>query len=112
MVMTAQYVIPPPSFPPYLCKMSLAPFIELARWAYREHKARLKYYAENGFFKEYVVQNEQYSPIRMLAELPGFRRYCSHLGSNRQWPTADPRFQDFIIKSYNLRELVFSKNGI
>ena len=103
---SVEYVIQPPDFPNFSYKHGLLPFREMVEWAKKEYQARLIYCAERGYWKHLKIINEEYSPYRILAELHGFRRFCSYLNHNAAWASADCELQDFIIKSYQLRDML------
>ena len=103
-----QYVIPPPDVPLYLYKnrpeMTLP---QLIRWAEAEFQSRLVYLAEHGYWRELKVMNEQWSPIRILAEMRGFRRICAFLVNNADgWNRMSTVDRRFITRAFELRDLL------
>lgn len=104
---SASYVIQPPDFPDFTFKRSILPYRELVEWSKKEFQARLIYCAEHGYWKALKYYNEEYSPIRILAELHGFRRYCAYLSKNPYWGSCGSSLQKFIVAAYEFRELKF-----
>ena len=109
---SSEYVIPPPDFPDFVFKRYVQPLEELIDWARKEYQARLIHCAEKGYWRTLKYLNEEYSPYRILAELHGFRKYCSYLNQNPQWAGAKKSTQRFIVKSYQLRDMLFRQNGV
>lgn len=105
----SEYVIRPPEFPEFLFKSHIQPFEELIEWAKKEYQARLIYCAERGYWRSLKYLNEEYSPYRILAELHGFRKYCSYLNYNPRWASARKYTQRFIGKAYQLRDMLFKQ---
>lgn len=103
----SQYVIQPPSFPDFLFKTWVEPYRELMNWARQEYDARLKYCADRGYFKQHAYLTKNSSPIRILAELSGYRRFCS-LITERVWDQFNPRERRFIRRAYEMRDLLLS----
>lgn len=101
----SQYVIQPPEFPEFLFRAYSRPLEELIEWAQKEYQARLLYCSQRGYMREYRIVNEQYSPIRILAELSGFGRFCS-VTTSQVWGRLSRKKRGFIMASYELRELL------
>lgn len=106
--MNARYVIPPPDIPKFFYGFKVSAWRDLIYWAKREHIARLRYLAEHGYIREFRVFQREWSPIRILAELPGFRRYCGVLQEKGEWIWKNlfREEQDFIISCLKLRDLL------
>lgn len=109
----SQYITPPPDLPMFLyrryAKSSLQKLIE---WAKAEHQARLVFCAEHGYWREFKRLNEEYSPIRVLAEIKGFRRICANL-TQEGYNQLSGRERVFIRRAYEFRELLFrGKNSL
>lgn len=103
--MSSQYVIPPPDVPEFMYKTYDSAWIDLIKWANREYRARLHYLAKNGYVREWKVMNEEYSPIRILAELSGYRRFCSKM-TQSVWDKFTGRERVFIRRAYELRDIL------
>lgn len=103
--MSSQYVIPPPDVPEFMYKSYSSTWIDLIQWANREYRARLHYLAKNGYVREFKVMNEEYSPIRILAELSGYRRFCSKM-TQGVWDKFSGRERVFIRRAYELRDIL------
>ena len=103
-----QYINQPPSIPDFVFKMSMLPYVELIKWAKKEHIAWLRYLAETGNFKQLKWFNDNVSPYRILAEMSGFRRYVAYLNDNSKWVNANEDVQDFLVRSWGLREFLMS----
>ena len=102
----SQYYIQPPNIPEFLYKISNLAWYKLMEWSYREYQERIRRNAMNGNYKEITVQSREYSPIRILAELHGFRRMCSIMTSET-WKKFDGREKDYLIRCFEMRELLF-----
>lgn len=103
--MNSQYVIPPPDIPEFFYGNYKSVWIDLIQWANREYKARLHYLAKNGYMREFKNMNENWSPIRILAELRGYRKFCA-LMKKSVWDSFSMRERVFIRRSYELRDLL------
>jgi hypothetical protein len=66
----------------------------------------LKYCATHGYWKTLKYLNEEYSPVRLLAEIHGFRRMCANIDQNT-WNKLTGRQRVFIRRAFELRELLF-----
>jgi len=78
-----QYIQQPPDVPFFLT--SRASYLRnLIRWAKDEHQRWIMRCTEGGYYRYLKVLNEEYSPIRMLAEMPQFRRICANI-SQYEW---------------------------
>jgi hypothetical protein len=105
--MSVTYVIQPPDLPEYLFKYSMTPYELLVEWANKEFQARLQYCAEHGYFKELKRLNDNWSPIRILAEMHNFRKLVSYLQYNKEWPASKGRTRHSIIQAANMRDMLF-----
>ena len=103
-----QYVVNPPNIPMFIHKNYPQQTLpKLIQWAEKEFDARLKYCAENGYWYELKRLNEEYSPMRILAEMSGFRKICAYLQNNqRGWNELTGRQRVFVRRSYELRDLL------
>ena len=105
--MSTQYVINPPSVPEFLYKSYSNVWLDLIEWAKQERKARLKYLSEHGYYKEYKRFLENDSPIKILAELTGYRKLCFFLTQNEGlWNRFTGRQRVFIRRAYELRDIL------
>ena len=103
-----QYIIPPPDLPMFLHKNRPEYTLpQLITWANKEHRSRLRYCAKNGYYREWKRLNDDYSPIRVLAEMGGFRKICSYLINNLDgWNRLSRQERKFIESAYRLRDLL------
>ncbi len=105
--MNTQYVVAPPSIPEFLYKSNFTAWIALISWANKEYKARLRYCAKRGYFKQWVWLHKNSSPIRILAEMPQYRKFCALLvGNEGLWDMFNARERSFIRKAFELRDLL------
>lgn len=106
--MTQQYITPPPDLPMFVHKHYPEKTLpQLIVWAQREFQDRLIHCAERGYFRTLKYLNEEYSPIRILAEMSGFRKICSYLINNEKgWNKMTVRERRFIRSAYELRDLL------
>lgn len=100
------YIIQPPSVPMFLYKNHPSNLRNLIEWAKKEHNARLRYCAEHGYFRELKRLNEDYSYLRVLAEIKGFRKICATISQNA-WNELSGRDRVSIRRAYEFRELLF-----
>lgn len=103
--MNSQYVIPPPDIPEFLYKSNFMAWITLISWANKEYKARLRYCAKNGYYRQWTWLHKNSSPIRILAEMPKYRKFCALLNEGI-WDMFSARERSFLRKSYELRDLL------
>lgn len=101
----SQYVTPPPDIPEFYFKHYKTSWEQIIKWAKSEFRSRLQYCAKNGYMKEFKWIAENSSPIKILAELRGFRKLCA-LVTSETWGKIDKKDRDFIIRSYELRDLL------
>lgn len=103
---STQYIIQPPDVPEFLYKRNYQAWKQLIDWAKAEFQARLIYLSENGYWKELRNLNQNYSPMRILAEMSGYRKLCSLL-SGELWNELTGRERVFIRRSFELRDILF-----
>lgn len=104
-----QYVIPPPDVPLFLYKTSTQALRELIYWAKMEHTRELRISAQRGYMKTVKYLTEEYSPIRILAEVSGFRKICaSIIADSRAWNGLTARERRFFRDAYSMRDMLFS----
>jgi hypothetical protein len=100
-----QYYIQPPSLPRFIYGTSNKAWVELMVWSYKEYQERLKQLPKRGYYKELTYQARSYSPIRVLAEMQGFRGICAMLQRNpRVWNNFNARQRQYIRKAFQLRD--------
>ena len=101
-----EYFIQPPSIPEFLFKTKKDAWYALMAWSYKEYKQRIEHNMIHGHVRELVVQDREYSPIRILAEMSGFRKLCSIMTSEL-WDSFSRREQDYLIACFEMREHLF-----
>jgi hypothetical protein len=84
---------------------------ELIAWAKNEHRARLRWCAERGYFRELKRLNEDYSPIRVLAEIEEYRQICANI-SQKGWDSLTGRERVFIRRAFEMRNLLLSRENV
>ena len=110
---SSQYVIPPPDIPEFMYKHFPAITAKkLIAWAKSEFYARLQYLSERGYYKEHKWTSRNMPPIRILAEMSGFRKICAFYSTLENWNKLNKEERDFIRKSYDFRDILFRSNGI
>ncbi len=102
---TVHYISPPPSVPPFLSGR-VSHLRNLIRWSKDEHQRWIIRCTENGYYRYLKVLNEEYSPIRFLAEMPGFRNVCAQITQN-DWNTLSGRERKYIRAAFELRDQLF-----
>jgi len=102
----SQYYIKPPSVPDFVYKVSIQAWYELMVWSYKEYQERLRRNSLNGNYRELTKQSREYSPVRILAEMGGFRRLCSIMTSE-MWVRLKREEQDYLIRCYEMRDHLF-----
>jgi hypothetical protein len=102
----ASYLTPPPNIPYFMFKRYSNAYEKMIAWAEKEFQDRLIYCADHGYWKTLKYLNEEYSPLRILAEVHGFRHMCSML-NQAVWNKLSGRHRVFIRKSYELRDILF-----
>lgn len=100
-----QYITPPPDIPPFIYKHYSNSYTKLIDWAKKEHRDRLKFCAKHGYFKEWKRLHEDYSPIRILAEV-GFLGKITASITPATWRRLSKEEQYFIIRAVELRVLL------
>lgn len=98
-------MIPPPDIPSFLYKSNTQALRNLIAWAKREWIERVNYCADNGYMKQHARLTSDYSPMRILAEMSGYRRICSEI-SSRSWNGLSGRDRVFIRRAYELERLL------
>lgn len=107
--MTTQYVIPPPNIPQFLFKhYSDTMAKRLIEWAKKEFDLRIRYCADRRYYRELKWLNENSSPIRILAELPNYRKICSYF-TDESWNRLSARERSFVRRAYELREILVKR---
>jgi hypothetical protein len=101
----SQYITPPPDLPAFVYKRSLTSLRGLIAWATKEHRERLKYCAKRGYFREWKRLHEDYSPIRVLAEMNDLRKIMSVI-TQEVWDQLTMRERVFIRRAFELRGLL------
>lgn len=100
-----QFITPPPDIPLFVYKRSASALVELIKWANKEWIDRVKYCAHHGYLKEHTRLTKDYSPIRILAEIPGYRKICANV-SQSSWDGLNSRQRSFIRRALELRDLL------
>jgi hypothetical protein len=73
-------------------------------WSYREYRERLKQLPRRGHLKELNYQARESSPLRVLAEMSGFRGLCAVLVKRPwMWNRLPKEQRDYIRKAFELR---------
>lgn len=103
---SSQYVLLPPSIPAFEYKHYSISWEKLIRWAKSEFRSRLQYCARHGYLMEFKNIAENSSPIRVLAEMSGFRKMCAKM-TPETWKKLDKKDREFLIRAYELRDLLF-----
>ena len=98
------YIVKPPDVPMFLTSR-VSNLRQLIKWSQQEHQRWLIRCAEGGYWKYLKVLNEEYSPIRFLAELHGFRRICANI-TKHDWDNLTGRERVFIRRAFEMRELL------
>lgn len=101
-----QYYIQPPDLPEFIYATNQTAWVRLIVWSYNEYKRRLTELPKSGAYKELRRQADEYSPVRILAEMKGFRRLCARMSADL-WNSFDARTRRYIRKAFDLRELLF-----
>ena len=103
--MNVQYIEQPPDVPIFLA--SRATNLQgLIQWAKSEHQRWIMRCTEHGYYRYLKVLNEEYSPIRFLAEMPGFRRICANI-TEYEWNKLSRSERRFVTNAFQLRDLLF-----
>lgn len=102
----ASYITPPPAIPEFMFKRYASSLEAMIEWAEKEFQDRLKYCASHGYWKTLKYLNEEYSPVRLLAETHGFRKMCAMI-TPQSWNKLTGRHRVFIRKAFELRDILF-----
>jgi hypothetical protein len=102
---TIQYLAAPPDVPAFLSGRA-SNLRSLIQWSKDEHQRWLIYCSNKGYFKGLKVLNEEYSPLRFLAEMPKFRSVCANI-SEADWNALTSRERAYIRKALQLRDQLF-----
>ena len=100
----SQYITPPPNLPMFLYRRPSA-LKNLIYWARKEHSDRMMYCINHGYWKEFKRLNEDYSPMRVLAEMKNFRKICTTL-TQGSWDQLTGRERVFIRRAFELGGLL------
>ena len=102
-----EYVIRPPDLPQFMFGTHAGAWRELIAWTREEYKARLEYCTRRSYFREHAYLTRNYSPLRILAEMSGFRRFCAYLGKSwGTWNDLSRAERKTILKAMELREFL------
>lgn len=100
-----QYIQSPPDIPFFLTSRA-GNLQALIQWAKDEHQRWIMRCTEDGYYRYLKVLNEEYSPIRFLAEMPQFRRICANI-TQHEWNKLSGRERVFLRRAYELRDILF-----
>lgn len=100
-----QYITNPPSLPLFLYKTKTQALRDLIAWAKKEWIDRVNYCAEHGYMLQHRRLTNDYTPMRILAEMTEYRRICS-LITQECWDGLTGRERVFIRHAYELRDLL------
>jgi hypothetical protein len=100
-----QYITNPPDVPMYLYKTKPQALRDLISWAKQEWIDRVNYCAEHGYMLQHARLTKDYTPIRILAEITGYRRICS-LITQESWSKLSGRERVFLRRAFELRDLL------
>lgn len=102
--MNARYFNEPPSLPDYFYRhYTVRAFRALISWSKKEYDDAVRLFSKRGAMKTVKYLNEEYSAMRVLAEMPGFRRIVSLLNENN-YNLLDARERQFIRRAYEINE--------
>ena len=101
---TVQYIQRPPDLPPFLASRASS-LRDLIQWAKSEHQRWIMRCSEHGYYRYLKVLNEEYSPMRFLAEMPEFRRICANI-KEYEWNQLSGRERVFIRRAFELQGLL------
>lgn len=105
--MSTEYITPPPNVPFFLFNRAVV-LKNMIEWAKKEHAARIQFCADRGYYRELKRLNEDYSPMRVLAEVNGFRRICAKI-TESVWNELTGRERVFIRRSFEIRQLLVGR---
>ena len=105
-----QYYIQPPNIPDFIYKSKKMAWYYLMEWSYKEYQARLNQNARRGYILEHLETTREYSPIRILAEMRGFRRLCANMPQSL-WDTFTARERQYIRHCYEMRDYLLRETA-
>lgn len=101
---TARYYTEPPNVPEFICKhYGHAVAKDLIEWAKSEYDMAIKLFTKRGAWKTVSYLSREYSAMRVLAEMPNFRRVVS-LISPEEYNRLKFRDRVFLRRAYEIYE--------
>lgn len=100
------FTAPPNDLPDFICKRYGSQVAkDLISWASKEYDDALKLFTKRGAWKTVNHLYREYSAMRILAEMPDFKRIVSLMVSDvNEWNKLDGRERVFIRRAYELYE--------
>lgn len=101
---SARYFTSPPiSVPEFFFRRYAWMWSKLIKWATKEYNDALILFSRRGAMKTVKYLNEEYSAMRVLAEMPNFRRLVSLLVQEPDvWNKLNGRERVFIRRAYEI----------
>lgn len=99
---SSQYFTQPPDVPLFLCGRA-SNLRNLIEWATKEYQTAIVITTKRGMFKTLKHLSEEYSPIRILAEMKNFRRICANIKRD-DWNELSGRERVFIRRAFEMRD--------
>lgn len=105
---TAKYYTPPPDLPAFIYKRyPVSSVSQLIAWSKKEYNDALRLFAKRGEFATVRLLTTNYSPMRLLAEMEGFKAIVAILvRDSRVWNSLSGRDRVFIRRAYELYEML------
>jgi len=111
---SARYYTAPPDLPAYMYKdYTVSSVSQLIAWSKKEYNDALRKYASRGEFATVKMLSDNYSPMRLLAEMNGFRKIVSILvRDSRIFNRLSWRDRIFIRRAYEIYEKLGSTSQL
>ena len=101
---SARYYTNPPDIPMFLYKhRAKKNFGDLIAWSIKEYDDALRLMAKRGAMRTVKYLTEEYSPMRILAEMPNFRAVVAKLDMDT-YNELSARERQFIRRAYEIYE--------
>lgn len=95
------FTSPPTNIPEFFFRRYAWMWRKLIAWSTKEYNDALILFSRRGAMKTVKYLNEEYSAMRILAEMPGFRRLVAILTQD-VWDDFTVRERSFIRRAYEI----------
>lgn len=99
------FTLPPTNVPEFFFRHYVWTWRNLIAWSVKEYDDALILFSKRGAMKTVKYLSKEYSAMRVLAEMPGFRRMIANITQD-VWDKFDMRERVFIRRAWEIYELL------